>query len=138
MKTSFLKYFHIFIICLALLFVLVNLVSGFFGVMAQIRREKALLVEPGIQYSEFKEMLKGVRIAGFLTDGNEKPDNNDGQLMLAQYMLAPTILDLDNSNHRYNILSCSTPQAAVGILKIINAKPLGVNIYGKIIAEKNL
>jgi len=134
-----LKYFRILVIALASLLIVTNFVSGFFGVMAQIVREQQRPpLEPGIQYADLKKSLSGIRIAGFLTDGDATAEGNDGQFMLAQYMLAPTILDLNNSDHHYSIINCSTPEKAMGILKIINAKPLQINMYGKIIAERNL
>ena len=138
MDTPFLKYSRIVIFGLSIILIIINFVFGFFGVMAQIARQKTNRVDPGIQYAAFKKDLEGVRIAGFLSDGNETPEGNDGQFMLAQYMLAPTILDLNISTHRYSILDCSTPGKAMGILKIINAKPIRVNLFGKILAEKNL
>ncbi len=106
--------------------------------MAQQERQKTDSLEPGFQYADLKEGLQGVPIAGFLTGGNETAEGNDGQFMLAQYVLAPTVLDLNNTTHRYTILDCTTPQEALGMLKIINAKPVHVNAFGKILAEKNL
>jgi hypothetical protein len=138
MKKPFLVYFQILIIALSVLFIMVNLVFGFFGVMAQITRQENEQIEPGTQYVDFKKELQGVPMAGFLTDGNETIEGNDGQFMLAQYILAPTVLDLDNPNHRYSIIDCSTPEKALGILKVINAKPVHVNAFGKILAERAL
>jgi hypothetical protein len=138
MDTPFLKYFRILIIALSTLIIVGNFVFGFFGVMAQQERQGMEQPEPGLQYADFRKQLEGVRIAGFLSDGNETAEGNDGQFMLAQYMLAPTVLDLNNPGHRYNILDCSTPQAALGILKMIDSKPIYVNAFGKIIAERAL
>jgi hypothetical protein len=138
MNFPFLKYFRIFIIALSALIILANFVFGFIGVMAQLERQKTESIEPGIQYADLKKGLEGVRDAGFLTGGSETAEGNDGQLMLAQYILAPTVLDLNNPAHRYNVLDCSTPQEALGMLKIIDAKPLYVNAFGKILAERNL
>jgi len=138
MDTPFLKYSRMTIITLSAILIVANFVFGFFGVMAELTNSRNNRIEPGIQYADLKKDLEGVRIAGFLSDGNETPEGNDGQFMLAQYMLAPTILDLNISTHRYSILDCSTPGKAMGILKIINAKPIRVNLFGKILAEKNL
>ena len=137
MEIPFKKYSQMTLLVASVVVIALNLGFGFLSVMAQLTRDKNDIVEPGIQYADLKKGLAGVREAGFLTSGNETAEGNDGQFMLAQYMLAPTVLDLNNSTHRYSVLDCANPQEALGILKIINAKPIYVNAFGKILAERN-
>lgn len=138
MQKLLFSYFRVFLVGVSALLVAVNAVLGFMGVMAQRQLGGPEQLEPGFQYADLKGYLQGVRTAGFLSDGNQTAEGNDGQFMMAQYILAPTVLDLGNASHRYTVLDCSTPQAALGLFKIIQAKPLHVNPFGKIIAEKTL
>lgn len=129
------KYFRILIIAATLLLIIFNFFTGFVSVMAQLSRPAAS--DPSIEFSGLKEKLAGVRQAGFLSESESSAEGNDGRFLLAQYALAPTILDLNNPDHRYSILSCATPQAAIGIMKMIGAKPVHVNLFGKILAERS-
>jgi hypothetical protein len=93
-------------------------------------------IEPGIEFEGLKESLRNIPVAGFISDKNQSSENNDGRFMMAQYMLAPTVLDLQNTNHQYLILDLSTPQAAEYFLKKFNAKPIAMTVFGKILCLK--
>jgi|GEM_PF-561698 len=135
-ENSLEKHIRLFISIIAILLITANLGVGFMNILNQLSLRPA--VDPGIEFADLKERLQGVRQAGFLTEAESSAEGNDGRFLLAQYMLAPTMLDLNNPTHRYNVLHCATPQAAIGIMKIIGAKPVYVNIFGKIIAERSL
>ena len=132
-KTSYLAIFFIGII---ILLITINLVINGISIMAQITTLGSRSTEPGFQYFDLKEKLEGETAVGFLSETTPTADDNDGKFMMAQYMLAPILLDLSNPGHRINIIDTSTPDSAKSILSIIRARPTYVNPFGKIIAER--
>ncbi len=130
------KYIRTFIIFIASVLIALNLAVGFISAKSQISRPAP--IDPSIEFADLKERLQGIRQAGFLSEKNSTAEGNDGRFLLAQYTLAPTVLDLNNPAYRYNVLSCSTPQAAISIMMLIGAQPIYINTFGKIIAERPL
>ena len=94
------------------------------------------LREPGMEFAGFKKHLVGKTVVGFLTDKNMSPENNDGQFLKAQYALAPVVLDLGESRHRFLVLDCSNILTAFDLLQQLNAEPVEVNPFNKIFAQK--
>lgn len=93
-------------------------------------------IEPGTEFEGLKESLHNIPVAGYLSDKIQSSENNDGRFMMAQYMLAPTVLDLQNMDHQYLVLDCSTPQAVQYFLTKLKAKPIAMTIFGKILCVK--
>ena len=106
------------------------------GIILQLKRNNLRSLEPGLQYSDFKEGLAGVRRAGFVTNKDLSPEKNDGEFLQAQYILAPTVLELNASKNKYNILDCTSKTHILYALKSLNAAPVQINKYGKILAIK--
>ena len=119
-----------------ILLVLGNLFYDTIGVMAQITKPNKASLEPGFEFKDLQPMLTGVEVVGYLSEKNQTSSGNDGRFLMAQYILAPVVLDLENPSHKVNILDCSNPDAAMSILKIIQAKPVYMNSFGKIIAQR--
>ncbi len=92
---------------------------------------------PGREFAGFQERLAGVETAGFLTDKNMSPEKNDGLFLMAQYALAPVILDLDNTAHTDIILDCQNYFHALDLMKKADAAPVYTNDFGKILARKS-
>ena len=93
--------------------------------------------QPGCEFLDFKPKLAPLKIVGFFTDKDMSSERNDGQFLAAQYTLAPVILDLNNPRHRLVILDYTSFIAAFEKIRAINARPVYVNGYGKILAERN-
>ncbi len=138
MKNKKIPYLSKFLIGALVILIVSNLVLNFISIMAQITTVANRSVEPGFQYFDLKEKLEDYDIVGFLSETTPTPEDNDGRFMMAQYILAPILLDLNNPAHHINIIDASTPQKAGSILSIIKGKPIYINPFGKIIVERKL
>ena len=92
---------------------------------------------PGREFASLQGHLAGVERAGFLTDKNMSPENNDGFFLMAQYALAPVMLDLDDTTHTDIILDCRNYFHALDLMKKADAAPVYTNDFGKILARKS-
>ncbi|OGX28269.1 MAG: hypothetical protein A2787_02290 [Omnitrophica WOR_2 bacterium RIFCSPHIGHO2_01_FULL_48_9] len=95
-----------------------------------------VFAEPGREFADLADDLQGVEKVGFLTDKDMSPEKNDGLFLQAQYRLAPTVLDLGNAQHPLLIFDCQNVLTAFDMMKELNAAPLHVNPYFKILAER--
>ncbi|MCC6758229.1 MAG: hypothetical protein IT395_01205 [Candidatus Omnitrophica bacterium] len=94
-------------------------------------------------YTFFGDRFRGIETfvgqapyLGYYTDKNIEKDSRAAmQYAQAQLVLAPSILDLNNTGHEFIIFDCTTPQAAMAKIKEIGAKPLKANPYGIILAQ---
>ena len=92
--------------------------------------------EPGYEFADLKNRLKGIKRIGFLTNKDMSSERNDGQFLAAQYILAPTILDFDSQNYKLFVIDATGLIPAFDIMQSVGAEPLYVNRYSKILAEK--
>ncbi len=90
----------------------------------------------GAQFEDFKPLLQNVPVAGFITNKDMSSENNDGQFLMAQYALAPTVLALNQTQYQYNILDCTDKVSVLYGLEQTGSTPVMVNAYGKILAVK--
>jgi hypothetical protein len=88
----------------------------------------------GNQFNEIAPAFKNVRKAGYYTDKNIEHILAIAQFEQAQYVLAPTILDLNNTQHPLVIFDCTTPQVAMQKINELGLKPLKMNSAGIILA----
>ncbi len=95
-----------------------------------------IFVEPGRDFADLADDLKGVAKVGFLTDKDMSAEKNDGFFLQAQYLFAPTMLDLGNPEHELIIFDCPNPLSAFDMMQKLNAAPLHVNPYFKILARR--
>lgn len=98
---------------------------------------KAFYVNPGREFSDFQKALQDIEHVGFLTNKDMSSERNDGQFLAAQYILAPTILNL-GCLERLIILDYTNPELAMKKITEINAVPVYTNPYGKILAQRTL
>ncbi len=116
------------------------LINSFFLIKVTAKAAVKNRFEPpfvaGYKFFDFVPRLSGVERAGFLTDKTMSPEKNDGEFLGAQYMLAPVILDLNNTHHRYLILDYTNLIDASKKLKEIKAKAILMTREHKILAEK--
>ncbi|OGX09355.1 MAG: hypothetical protein A2306_08960 [Omnitrophica WOR_2 bacterium RIFOXYB2_FULL_38_16] len=124
------------ILALSLIVLVCNIFILVTGIIIQLKTENKNSFEPGLQFADLKDDLNGVHEAGFITNKDLSSENNDGQFLMAQYMLAPTALDLNATKHKYNILDCTSKTHVLYALRSLNAAPLKINKYGKILAVK--
>ena len=124
------------IICFAALILFCNV--GFLGlnILVHIQQSQTPRFEPGFPYAEMKQALRGVKYAGYLTNTDISAEHNDGEFLRAQYMLAPTILKFNTPDPHWNILNYTHKSFAVHVLNNLQAKPIVVSHFGKILAKK--
>ena len=95
------------------------------------------VVEPGTEYNDFKSVLAEIPRIGFLTDKDMSPERNDGQFLAAQYILAPTILDLNNPNYTYVLLDCTNLLETQELIHRYDLQIVYMNKYGKTLTRGN-
>lgn len=88
----------------------------------------------GIKFAGLSDVLKNETHIGYITDFDLKDDRNLAEYEQAQYMLAPAILEHNNSQTRFLIINCSTDTASFQKLKELGAQPLKRNQFGVILA----
>lgn len=138
MKPSSLKHQTIFI--LSLTFIAFTL---FLSIRYVIKNKNPALViyEPGYQYANFLPHLKNVKRLGFLTNKPTSSESGFEDYLQAQYVLAPRILDLNNSAYEYNIMDYMVePKDQIYVFYMLNklqAKKIADNVWGRVLIRKN-
>jgi len=92
----------------------------------------------GEQFAPIKPAIKNERAIGFMTDRDINKDTVSMRFTQAQFTLAPTILDLNNPEHRFLILDFEDRQKAFAAAKQANARPLKISPEGIIFAERQM
>ena len=90
----------------------------------------------GLKFSGLESIFKNVTFVGYYTDKNIKHVTHAKQFAQAQLILAPTILDLNNTTHKYILFDCSSDAIAFKKIKEIGAIALKKNQFGIILAKK--
>ncbi|MFH1359656.1 MAG: hypothetical protein ABIJ41_01290 [Candidatus Omnitrophota bacterium] len=91
---------------------------------------------PGFQFSGLKDDLRDVPYVGYFTDKDLDVPLYAAQFQQAQLILAPTVLDLNNTGHEYIIFDCTTPQIAFRKMKELHVQPLKINPLGAVLGQK--
>ena len=91
---------------------------------------------PGIEYAEFKIIIQGAPLIGYLTDRDMTPEGNDGSFLMAQFALAPTTLDYNNESTRFILLDYTSMMKAMFKTNHIARKEQFLNPYSKILLER--
>lgn len=82
------------------------------------------------------QFTQGIDYIGFYTDWPDEDKLLAEFFAQAQYVLAPSLLDYKNTDHKYLLLYCSSEPLAWAKMKQVNASPLRKNKHGVIFAEK--
>lgn len=88
----------------------------------------------GIQFMGLENVFKGVRTVGYYTDKDLENPLAIAQFEQAQYMLAPTVLDLNHTGYHWVIFDCTNPRTALEMIKVLGFMPLKINKQGIILA----
>ncbi len=104
--------------------------------MVKSRLRGIPVIEPGTQFVHFKPYLTDVRELGYLTNKDMSEEKNDGFFLQAQYMLAPTVLRLNETEHSLIILDYTKPVYAWFTMKSMRASPKYSSEYGPVLAEQ--
>lgn len=93
----------------------------------------------GDRFAGLDRFIGQAPYVGYFTDKN-LDDPNDSrpamQFAQAQLVMAPTVLDLNNTSHEFIIFDCTSPQAAIKKISEIGASPLKANQFGIILAQR--
>lgn len=81
----------------------------------------------GYQFMGLENIFKDVRTIGYYTDKDLSQPIAIAQFEQAQYMLAPTVLDLNHTQYHWVIVDCTTPQAAMEAIKHLGLTPLKIH-----------
>lgn len=90
----------------------------------------------GIKFSGLKDILRDVEYIGYYTDKDLDNLKDALQFSQAQYTLTPVVLDLNNTEHKYILFDCSSPEIALKKIKEIHAVPVRKNQFGIILARR--
>jgi len=105
-----------------------NLVSAYTQAVGQLLDKKTVPFHSlGYQFLGLENIFKGVRTVGYFTDKDLHAPLAIAQYEQAQYMLAPTVLDLNHTQYRWVIFDCTSPQTALETLKTLGFTPLKIH-----------
>ena len=90
----------------------------------------------GYKFLGLEEFIGDETFVGYYTNENMDDKNPQKMFAQAQYVLAPTVLDFGNFNHRYIIFACSSQEEALRKMNEIDAEPLVRNQYNIILAKR--
>lgn len=89
----------------------------------------------GFKFSGLEQILEGQEFVGYYTDKDLDDSLANQQYSQAQFILAPIILDVNNTEHEYVLLDCSSLEIAKRVIKNSGLVPLKSNKYGIILAQ---
>lgn len=102
-----------------------NLFQAYTQAIAQSQDRTSIpLHSLGFQFMGLENVFKGVRTIGYYTDKDLNNTLAIAQFEQAQYMLVPTVLDLNHTQYRWVIFDCTSPQVAMGAIKHLGFTPL--------------
>ena len=136
MKTPSRK-LEVIVILLTSIMVTVNLFYLVLNAVIRLKDKNTYLYEPGYQFTGIKSRILGIKKVGYLTNRNMSSEKNDPEFLQAQYMLAPTILDLNNAEHKFIILDYTDLKYMYYQMKTLNAMPL-FDQFGKVLVIRKI
>ena len=89
----------------------------------------------GFKFSGLDQFFKDEKYVGYYSDGDAKDANVIEEYSQAQYVLAPIILDLNNTSHRYTIFNCTSDAVAMKKIQELGLRPFKRNNLGIIISR---
>ena len=106
-----------------------------------IQRQKIPYFFSGYIFSGLEGIFKKVKYIGYYTDKSMDSAPYAAQFAQAQYVLAPAVLDFNNTGHEFILFDCLDEKNAFKKMKELKAVPLKRNKFGIILARvppKNL
>ena len=102
--------------------------------LGQIRRQIPYIFM-GNKFLGLNTVLKSMKYVGYYTDKNLDENKPALQFAQAQYILAPIILDLNNTHHPFVLFDCSSEEVALQKIKENGLTPIKRNQFGIILAR---
>jgi hypothetical protein len=126
---------RIFFLVAVILSAVFNLYQAFAQAIFQLQDRTTIpLHSLGYQFMGLENIFKNVRTVGYYTDKNLDHPLAIAQFEQAQYVLAPTVLDLNHTDYPWVIFDCTSPQKAMEAIQRLGFVPLKVN-HGIILAS---
>lgn len=117
----------IFFICIVLVAAF-NLFTAYAQAIFQFQDRKSIpLHSLGFQFLGLENVFKDVHTVGYYTDKDLNNTIAIAQFEQAQYMLAPTVLDLNHTQYHWVIFDCTSPQVAMEAIKGLGFTPLKIH-----------
>lgn len=118
------------------------LISALISILALAGRTVSQMTHPAAMplhslSAQFEGLQKGfanVPRAGYYSDKNMDIPLAIAQFQQAQFMLAPTVLELNNTSLPLIIFDCTTPQVALAKIKELKLTPISASNTGIILA----
>lgn len=92
----------------------------------------------GFKFSGLDDILKGTKYVGYYTDKDLSATFHSSQFTQAQFILAPAILDLNNTKLEFILFDCASDEIALAKIAEIGATPLQKNKFGIILAQNKI
>ena len=99
-------------------------------------KKPAAFAFAGKAFEGIDALMNGAGYAGYYTDRGPDDSRFTLELLQAQYVLSPLVLDTGNVSHRYVIVNCQDTPAAIAKFKALGARPLTRNIGGIFLVER--
>ena len=113
-----------FLICLCLA-ALFNLLGDYTQAITQLQDHKTIpLHSLGFQFMGLENVFKDTHTIGYYTDKDFNNPLAVAQFEQAQYMLVPTVLDLNHTQYHWVIFDCTSPQAALKAIQNLGFTPM--------------
>ena len=90
----------------------------------------------GYKFAGLENIFKNESHIGYYTDKNLDDAKDAMDFANAQYRLAPVVLDLNNTRHKFILFDCSNPATALSKIKELGLIPFKINQFG-IVLTKN-
>ena len=124
---------------LLLSFLLVGLL-GFLNLSKELMQSQRIrrvipFVFLGYKFAGLDQFLKDEKYIGYYTDGDTKDAGIIEEYSQAQFVLAPLILDLNNTSRRFTIFNCSNETVALKKIQELGLRPFKRNNLGIIVAR---
>lgn len=87
-------------------------------------------------FSGIQGALKNEQFVGYMTDRNIEDDKTSMRFTQAQFALAPSVLDLNNPNHRFLIMDFTDEKKAFAMAASLRIRPLKQGPQGILLAER--
>ena len=91
----------------------------------------------GEVFHQLKPFTKDIESMGYYTDRDITVDQNAAKdFAHAQYLLAPTVLELNSLDHEYTFFNCKNPKLAISIIKAKGFELLKGNARGMLLTKR--
>jgi len=103
--------------------------TAFAQAIAQLQDPRPIAQRnPGYQFIGLADVFKNIHHVGYFTDKDLSVNSTDSQAIAqyeqAQYMLAPTVLDINQTQYHWVIFDCTNPLVAIEAIKKLGFTPV--------------